>query len=76
MAVDTVQLVQIRATLAKKIHTEHVSWEMRETGMSEKEREVSVENDAALSRLRGQTFVKCRGEFTATRSLGDRRAAE
>jgi len=27
VAVDIVQLVQIRATLAKKIHTEHVSWE-------------------------------------------------
>jgi len=31
---------------------------IRETEMREREREVSVENDAALSRLKGRTFRK------------------
>lgn len=36
---------------------------MREMEMRKREKEVSVENDAPLSGLKGRTFVKCRGEF-------------
>lgn len=58
---------------------------MRETEMRKRGREISVGNDVALSRLEGQTFVKCRGEFVHGHGdhvlarlllLSDRRVAE